>query len=252
MPERPLSVFLIVKNEEKNIARCLGSVAWADEIVVVDSGSTDQTVEICRRFTDNVHERPFKNYSDQKNYALSLVSGEWALSLDADEEVGELLKGEILNTVQCAASTTAAYQIPRRSFIFGREFRFTGTQDDRPVRLMRKGRAVFEQPIHEWVKVNGEIGILKNFLTHRTYKDLSDYCERLNRYTSMEADYLVEKSYRIGHGDRQLKPLGMFLKLYLWKQGFRDGCEGFVFSVLSAFYVFLKYAKAAEKGKPRG
>ena len=235
-----LSVFIITRNEEKKIRRCLESVRWADEIVVVDSGSRDRTLSVCREFTDKVSSREFRDYADQKNHALSLTTGDWALSLDADEEMTPPLKEEILS-VTGSAQAHDAYRIARRSRIFGRWMRFTGTQHDRPIRLWKKGRAHFEQPVHEMVRVQGTTGCLKNRLLHYTYDSLKDYMERLNRYTTMEAGLL-----KPGGSGISWKPAAMFLKLYFWEKGFADGPQGFFFSVLSAFYVFMKHAKSWE------
>ena len=235
-----ISVFVITRNEETKIRRCLESVRWADEIIVVDSGSGDRTLSICREFTQKVSSREFRDYADQKNHALALTTGDWALSLDADEEVEPPLKEEILS-VTGAAQACDAYRIARRSKIFGRWMRFTGTQHDRPVRLWKKGRARFEQPVHETVKVDGTTDCLKNRLLHYTYDSLKDYMERLNRYTTMEAGLLKPSGSGL-----TVKPAAVFLKLYFWERGFGDGPQGFLFSVLSAFYVFVKHAKSRE------
>lgn len=246
MNDPSISVFIIALNEENNLGRCLRSVSWADEIVLVDSGSTDKTIEMAREYTDKVFSRKFTNYADQKNFALSLTAGPWCLSLDADEEVTPELRDEIILAVKNPGSTSG-YFIPRQSYIFGRKFYFTGTQHDRPMRLFKKTEAVFEQPVHETVKISGTTASLKNFLNHYTYKGLSDYMERLNRYTSLEADFLVQTGRATKGLDISLKSILMFFRLFVMKQGFRDGLEGFIFSVLSGYYVFIKHAKHLEK-----
>ena len=243
-----VSVFIIAYNSEKKIEACLKSVQWADEIVVVDSFSSDRTAEISRKLGARVYNREFKDYADQKNYALSLVKSPWALSLDSDETVSELLKEEILRTI-AANSPAEAYRVPRESFIFGRKFRFTGTQDDAPVRLLRSGRARFEQPVHEVVKVEGPASKLSSPIFHFTYDSIEDYLARLNRYTSLEAGYLKSKKASLSWIDFSLKPSVIFFRLYILKQGFRDGMEGFFFSAFSAFYALIKYAKYRELKK---
>lgn len=248
MPTR-LSVCVIAWNEEKNIGRCLESVRWADEIVIVDNHSTDRTAAICGNYTDKITARRFENYADQKNHALSRATGEWVLSLDADEEVTARLRAEILEIME-SDRAFAAYAVPRRSLIFGRWFRFSGTQQDRPVRFFKREGARFEQPVHETVRVPGAVGKLKNPLNHYTYPTISGYLGRLNRYTSMEAAFFEARGRRSGGFDLTARPFLMFIRLFVWKQGFRDGFEGFLFCWFSAFYVFLKYAKHAETARP--
>lgn len=243
-----ISVFAIVCNEEKNIERCLNSVRWADEIIIVDSHSTDRTVELCKKYTNKIIQREFINYSDQKNFALSQTRGEWAFSIDADEEVTEALKEEILKTIS-SPEALEGYHVPRHSFIFNREFHFTGTQDDRPIRLFQKGKARFEQPIHETVNIDGRIGVLRNHLMHYPYQSKSEYWIQFERYTNMEAEYLRSRSYRVTPVDLIAKPVAFFLKLYILKQGFRDGWEGFLFSWFSCYYVFVKYLKCLKLGR---
>ncbi|HXV28477.1 MAG TPA: glycosyltransferase family 2 protein [bacterium] len=240
-----LSVFIITYNEEKNIERCLRSIAWADEIIVVDSFSEDQTVEISKKYSAKVFLRDFTDYADQKNFALSQTTREWALSLDADEEVTEELKDEIMATIQSPAAL-AGYRIPHHPFIFKRKFFFSGTQDAKPMRLFRKSAARYAQPIHEKVIIQGETGTLKRPFLHYTYETIGDYFQKFNRYTSMEAQLLKDKNHKLRLWDFSLKPFLLFLKLFLLKQGFRDGLEGFLFCAFSGGYVFVKYAKYRE------
>lgn len=237
-----LSAFIIVYNEQKNIERCFNSIKWVDEIIVVDSQSTDRTVEICRKYTNKIFHRPFSNYSDQKNYALSQVTGTWALSIDADEELTEPLAEEIRDLLQSNPKCDA-YRIRRFSYIFGREFRFSGTQDDKPVRLFRKETAQFVQPIHEVVFIRGSVGELNGRMNHYTYPDMSGYFLRLDQYTKMESEFMLAKGLRVNLIDFILRPPAQFFKLYFVKQGFRDGFQGFLFCFFSSWYVFVKYVK---------
>lgn len=245
-----LSVFVITLNEEQNIERCLKSVKWADEIVVVDSFSSDRTRELAKQYTERVFSREFKDYADQKNYGLSLAQGEWVLALDADEEVPDALKEEILSVIRHPAACDA-YRIRRESFIFGRKFRYSGTQNDQPTRLWRSGKARYRQPIHEVVDVEGRVGRLSGRLLHYPYPHVSEYWEHLNRYTTLEAQFLKERGHRLSWIDFVLRPCALWLKLFVFQQGFRDGWEGFCFCSLSSFYVVIKYAKYGEL-LPRG
>lgn len=240
-----LSAFLIVFNEEKSIERCLNSIKWVNEIVIVDSNSTDRTTQICRKYTNKIFSRAFSNYSDQKNFALSQVSEEWALSIDADEELTEALVNEIKDLLQSNPQHDG-YRVHRTSYIFGREFHFSGTQHDKPIRLFVKGRGEFTQPIHEIVSIRGSVGELKNEINHFTYDNISSYFLRLDRYTTMEAEFMAAKRLRVNVTDWLIRPFAMFLKLYIINQGFRDGFEGFLFCFFSGFYVFVKHVKYLE------
>ncbi len=247
MKMAPLSVCLIVHNEESRVERALRSAAWADEIIVMDSGSTDRTAEICRRYTDKVYTRPFDDYASQKNAAVSRAAGKWILSLDADEEITSLLKNKIEKALQNSSGANG-YRIRRRSRIFGRFFRFSGTQADRPLRFFRKGAGRFEGTIHESLVLEGRTDSLDGELTHYTYDSLKDYMSRFNRYTGMEAERFIRERHKApGFFEIKIKPWLIFFWLYLFQQGFRDGREGFQFCVLSAFYTFVKHLKHFEK-----
>lgn len=238
-----ISVIIITLNEEKNIERCLKSLSsWASEIIVVDSASQDKTLEICKRYTHKIYVKEFLNYADQKNHALSLATKRWIFSVDADEEVTETLQQEIAQIISSTVSLNG-YSVLRKSFIFQHPFRYTGTQCDRPLRLFKREKAHFVQPIHEIVQVQGKRGALSGILNHYTYPSISDYMVRFNRYTTMESDYLKTLKYHFKFSDLLLRPIWRFVDLYLLKQGFRDGVPGFIFSVLSSFYVFIKYNK---------
>lgn len=239
-----VSAVLITLNEEKNIERCLRSLSWTREVVVVDSGSIDRTVELCESFGARIFSQEFKDYSSQKNFAIAQARNSWILLLDADEEVTPELREEIVGVLKSAPKD--AYKIRRRSRIFGRWFKWTGTQDDRPIRLFRAGRAQFVQPIHEYAKIQGETGLLRSVINHYTYNSIKDYVLRLNRYTSAEAAFLQAKRASIRPSWLTLRPIAVFFRLYFFKLGILDGIEGFLFSAFSAYYAHIKYAKALE------
>lgn len=240
-----LSAVVITRNESLRIEGCIRSARLiADEVIVVDSGSDDDTAQKAQRLADKCLTRPFDDYASQKNFAAGQASGEWILSLDADERVTEPLAAEIRRVLEQTGNTAASvYRIRRRSRIFGRNFRFTGTQDDRPARLFRRGSARFEGTIHETLESSGPVAVLKSFLTHDTYANTKDYLGRLNRYTSLEAKRFADEGKSPARGGLWLRPPAMFLKLYFYRLGFMDGFEGLAFSLLSAYYVFLKHAK---------
>ncbi len=237
-----ISAFIITLNAEKKFEDCLGSLSWVDEIIVVDSGSTDRTLELAKKYGCKIFNRPFIDFSDQKNHALSLCKGDWLLSIDSDEVVTDSLKDEILQAVM-QTDSCEGYRIPRHSVIFGREFRFSGTQNDCPIRFFKSGYGQFVQPIHEFLEIRGKSGIFKGHLMHFTYLNVAEYFIRFERYTSAEAAYLLEKKHPLSWIDFALRPPVMFFKLYFLKQGFRDGWAGFLFCFFSARYVFVKYSK---------
>ncbi|OIO39483.1 MAG: hypothetical protein AUJ72_00735 [Candidatus Omnitrophica bacterium CG1_02_46_14] len=238
-----ISAVIIALNEEKNIVDCLRSLAFCDERIVVDGGSRDRTVEIARISGGKVHEKAFEDFSSQKNFAVEKAASEWIFSIDADERVSPELADEIKRAVTDSVDC-AAYAVKRRTKLFGRFFKYSGLQDDRPIRLFRKGFARFEQPVHEKLRVNGKIGRLKGTLEHMSFQTLSEYLKRLQLYTSLETggplnskpSFFMRPSYR-------------FLLLYVVKQGFRDGVEGFIYCALSGYYEFIRWAKLWEKGR---
>ena len=241
-----LSVTVITRNEATRLAGALESVVWADEIIVVDSESTDQTVAIARRFTDRVAIRAWPGYVDQKNYAASLASHDWVLSLDADERVTPALSGEI-RAALAATPRHAAYRMPRVSWHLGRWIRTTDWYPDHQSRLYDRRAARWTgKYVHEGLTVDGTIGTLGGELEHFPYRDISGHLETIGRYTTAGARQMHERGLRahwfqcLGH-----PPLA-FLRNYIVRGGFRDGAPGFIISTMNAYYVFLKYAKLWE------
>lgn len=238
-----LSVVLITKNEERNLARALESVAWADEILVVDSHSEDKTAEIARRFGARVIETDWPGFGIAKQRAVDCANGEWVLSLDADEVVTPELAREIRSTID-GNGTTAGYVVPRRTNFLGRWIYHCGWYPDPVLRLFRKSHGRFDEaPVHEKVILDGPTGRLQGELLHYSYPSLELYLEKMNRYTTLGAEEAFRQGKRAGVSDIALRPLVAFVKHYVSKRGFQDGLEGFVLSVLSAISVMVKYAK---------
>jgi glycosyltransferase involved in cell wall biosynthesis len=244
-----ISAIVITFNEEKNIGACLASISFADEIVVVDSGSTDRTEEICRedpRVRWNSEE--WKGFGRQKNSALDKANGPWIFSIDADERVTPDLAGEIAR-IDPDASPHCGYRVPRKSFFGGEWVRHCGWYPDETVRLFRKEGCRFEErEVHEAVRCDGPVGRLKGTLLHYTYRDTSDYVTRMNRYSSLAALELRKEGRRASGVDLAIHPLFAFFKTYVLKRGFLDGMLGLKVSVLYSFYTFYKYVKAWEAG----
>lgn len=242
-----LSAVVVTLNEEERLRACLESVAWVDEIVVVDAESRDKTVQIAREFTDHVVVRPWPGFAAQKNFALHQASGDWILSIDADEEVSPELREEIRGVV-AADGPDDGYRIPRRNIFWGRWIRHGGLYPDWQLRLFRRDRGRFvERAVHEAVRVNGELGRLRSALIHRSYRDVSDFFDRTNRYSSLAAEEWVRRGGTARAADLLVRPLGRFLAMYVARGGFLDGWRGFLLAVLYAYYVFIRSAKVWEK-----
>jgi glycosyltransferase involved in cell wall biosynthesis len=242
-----LSVIVITKNEERNIGECLESVRWADEIVVIDAESTDATVAEARKYTQKIFVQPWKGFGEAKNFALLKCSGDWILWLDADERVTEELRKEIFAAIGSARPATAAFSMPRRANFLGRWIDHCGWYPGRVVRLFRKSAGSFsEQKVHETLEVNGNIRMLRSDLLHYTDPNLEHYYEKFNRYTSLASDELFSNKKSFSLLKLIVNPIWLFLKMYIVRLGFLDGIPGLILSVLSANYVFTKYAKLWE------
>ncbi len=241
-----LSVAVVTLNEEERLRPCLESVVWADELVVVDAGSSDKTVAIAREFTDRVLFRPWDGYGSQKNFALAQCGGDWILALDADERVPEALRAEIDRTL-AAGPAARGFHLPRRNVFQGRWVRHGGLYPDWQLRLFRRGAGRFvERAVHEAVRVDGPTGRLRTALVHESYRSLADAVARLNRYSDLAAAELARQGRGGSVADLLLRPLGRFAGMYLVRAGFLDGWRGLVLAALYAHYVFLRAAKVRE------
>lgn len=241
-----LSVTVIAKNEAADIGAALESVRFADEIVVVDSGSTDDTVAIAKRFTDLVVVRDWPGYAAQKNAAASLTHHDWVLSLDADERVTPALADEI-RSLLAGSPHHAAYRIPRVAWHLGHWIRSTDWYPDHQTRLYHRHAARWTGAyVHESVVVEGPVGRLRGELQHLPYRDLSDHLETIDRYTTLAATAMCEAGQRVSLLQLAGHPALAFLRNYVARGGCRDGSVGLVISVMNAYYVFLKFAKLWE------
>jgi glycosyltransferase involved in cell wall biosynthesis len=236
---------VITFNEAANIEAALASLGFADEIVVVDSESTDDTVAIARRFTDKVFVRPWPGYSAQKNFAAEQASCDWIFSLDADERVSPPLADEIRGLP--AEETVAGYRIPRVTFHLGRWLRSTDWYPDHQLRLYDRRRARWAgRHVHESVRADGTVARLHGEILHYAYRDLSHHLQTMDRYTTLAARQLFEDGRRAGWWDLALHPPAAFLRNYVLRGGFRDGVPGLIVSAMNARYVGLKLAKLWE------
>ena len=242
-----VSVCIICFNEERNIKRCLKSASWADEIIVVDSMSTDNTVELAQKFTDNIFKKPWEGYQAQKQFALSQATSDWVLSLDADEEITAALEAEIRAEVK-RPHARDGYRIPRRSFYQGRWINHSGYYPDRQLRLFKRelGQWIGER-VHEKLDVRGSIGDLKNDLLHYPYGGIiSGQIQKVDNFSSLLAQDLYDQGKRFHLAFLLFRPLGKFFEMYLLRRGFLDGLAGFIIAVSSAYAMFARYVKLKE------
>jgi glycosyltransferase involved in cell wall biosynthesis len=242
-----LSVCIICHNEAQNIKRCLESLKWVHEIVVVDSMSTDRTVEIAKGYTDRIFQRPWPGYTEQKNFALHQAVGDWILSLDADEAVSGALWAEMRAEI-AKPDALDGYRMPRRSFYQGRWINHSGYYPDRQLRLFRreKGRWVGGR-VHERMAVSGRIGDLKQDLLHYPYQDkISGQLETVNSFSTLLAKDMYDRGKRFHLMLLFFRPFFKFLEVYVLKQGFRDGLAGFIIAVSDAYAMFVRYVKLKE------
>jgi glycosyltransferase involved in cell wall biosynthesis len=247
MREPTVTVLIVARNEAHNLPGCLASVSWASErVIVVDPSSRDATLDIAVRDADVAFTRPFDNFASQRNAALAVASGDWILSIDADERVTPGLADEIRRVLSDPSTTHTGFRIPIRSEILGREFGYSGTQQDRPLRLFRRDCGRWVGLVHETVDHEGTVGLLEHELRHRTLPTIDVFLAKVNDYTTLEAHGLAGSRRPYRAIDVTLRPIWTFFKLYVMKQGFRDGLEGFVFCALSGVSVAVRAWKHRE------
>ena len=246
-----LTATIITLNESANITAALESVRWADEIVVVDAQSSDDTVEIARRFTDRVVVREWPGYIAQKNYAASIASHDWILSLDADERVTPALALEI-KALMGSDPPCAGYRVPRVSHYLGRWIRSTDWYPDYQLRLYDRRCARWTgRYVHESVSAEGQVGRLRADLQHYPYRDVSHHLATIDRYSSLAARQMFEDGRHAGALQLSFHPVAAFLRNYLVHGGVREGAAGLIVSMLNSYYVFLKFVKLWEITKKR-
>ena len=249
-----LSVIVPCKNEEANLRACLESVRWADEILVVDSGSADRSLEIAREFTDRVLQHPYVNSATQKNWSIPQARHEWAMILDCDERVTPELQAEIRDLL-AGTPDCDGYRVRRDNWFFGKRIRRCGWDGDTILRLFLRDKGRYEDKhVHADVIVPGRVGWLQGRLEHHTYRSFDQYLEKFGRYTTWGALDLRDRGVQASAWSLLARPLFRFFRMYVLRQGFRDGQAGLVLCGLASFNVFMKYAKLwairrAEKGE---
>jgi glycosyltransferase involved in cell wall biosynthesis len=239
-----ISATIITLNEERNIARAIDSLSCADEVLVVDSGSTDQTREIAIRLGARVIEEPWRGYAAQKNFAARCAAHDWILSLDADEQVTPELAAEIL-ALKKKGPSADGYSFPRLAQYLGRWIRHSGWYPDRKTRLYNRANAEWVGDyVHESVRMRGPVGELDANLLHFTCSSLSEHLRTLDRYTTLAARELIEKKKPVSLRHLALDPVWTLIRSYVLQRGFLDGPQGLAIAWMAALYTFLKYAKA--------
>ncbi len=242
-----ISATVLTFNNGSTLEMCLRSIAWVDEIVVVDSFSTDQSLEVASRYTKKIFQRQWPGFIQQRNFAKQQTTGEWILWVDADEVVPPELRKEMEHALLHAAETVQGFLVPRCSFYLGRWIRHGAWYPDLSVRLFRsEGNWWGGQEPHAAVEIKGGLGRLKNDILHYNYESFGHQIRTIDKYSQMAAMELMKRGQSFSLYKMLTHPLGRFLKEYLIKQGFRDGMPGLIIVVSTMFYVFAKYAKLWE------
>jgi glycosyltransferase involved in cell wall biosynthesis len=243
-----VSAYVITYNEADKIRDALASIAWVDEIVVLDSHSTDGTLAICREFTKKVYQCDFQGFGKLRNHALEFVTHDWVLSLDADERATPMLRDEI--KAELAQGPNAeAFFVPRKNLFLGRWIRHGGWYPDyRQPQFFHKGRFRYlEDLVHEGYRVNGRIGYLQGHVMQVPFLDLGQFLRKMSRYSTLMSEQMAQRGRRFHSHQLITHPLFTFFKMYVARQGFRDGMPGLILALLYAYYSFVKYAKLWER-----
>lgn len=251
--KRPtISIAVVAKNEADRIGRLLKSTTFADEVVVVDSGSTDGTQDLCRKMGASVVFNEWPGFTVQKQFAMEQTQSDWILNLDADEEISHGLEKEIMDVVSTPPPGVNGFSMPRLSKYLGRWIRHGGWYPDRKVRLVRRGYGKWsDDSLHEKLHVDGKVERLSNPILHHVYRGISDHIKTVNRFSDVYASGSTPSGggfvlAGVGH------TLGKFFECYIWKFGVLDGIPGLIIAMNSSWYVFLKHAKRWELGIPTG
>lgn len=242
-----ISAVVLTKNNENIIERCLKNLDFIDEIIIIDD-SDDNTPEIAKKFPKvKVFKRKFDNYSGQRNFGIEKASSEWILMIDSDEEVESGFAPLVKKAVE--REDVAAFKFPRKNIVFGKWIEHAGWYPDYQTRLFKKGKAKYERLVHEKLEVDGETKELDVHIIHYNYESVSQFIDKLQKYTTLEADELANSGYKFYWPDLIFKSNAEFLRRFFAEEGFKDGLHGLVLSILQAFYTFATYLKIWEKEK---
>ena len=241
-----ISAIVITFNEERNIERCLESLRWADELIVVDSFSIDRTVDLARKYTNNIIQHVYDGDIKQRERGFAVAKSDWLLYIDADEEVTPELQEEILHATN-SSNAKDGYSLPRKVSIFGKWIYHGGWYPDYSFRLFRRDKYRAEHAeVHGGFTIDGEKGTLTSFLHHYTYETIDQYLAKMNDYTSLQISNKLKENARIGWTKIVLSPLSHFLRKYFSNKGYKDGVHGFILAVLGSIYTLALYTKLWE------
>jgi len=244
-----ISAYIITKNEEENIGCALESVQWVDELIILDSGSTDNTVEIAKIFGAKVVTEEFKGFVVQKNRAMKLCKGEWLFNLDADEEVTPELRKSIESVIfsEPSSDIPVLFKVMRENKYMGRWMKHCGWYPEFKTRLSRRGHAKWKgEVLHEKLEGDGPIGFISGNLLHRPYANLGEHLRTIDSYSELWAKREASKGRTTGFVDILIRPLLKFFKMYILKAGFMDRGQGLIASIMGFWYTFMKYARLYE------
>ena len=250
--KKNISAVIITKNEEERIRPCLESIKWADEIIIVDSFSTDKTIDICRGYTDKISQREMRGFGEQKQFAIEKATSVWILSIDADEIVTEELRDEIKGMLK-EETEYNGFKIFRKNIYLGRPMRYCGWYV--PIlRLFKRGKGRFNaKKVHEEIIVDGNVGLLKGEILHNTYKNISHHLEKIDSFTTYDVDELTKKGVILKPSNclwyLVFKPMVRFLQKFILQKGIFEGTHGLILSINAAMVVFINYAKLWERQK---
>lgn len=251
MSEIKISAALIARNESANIRDAVKSLAFADQIIVADTGSSDDTVDIARNLGAEVHSVTFEGFGKTKNKTLDYCRGDWVLFIDADERVTPELAEKILAAAN-NESSSAGFLINRLTYFLGKPVRHSGWYPDYILRFFKRENGKFSTNlVHEWVNVDGPVRKLEGHLLHYSYNSLEQYLDKLNEYSSLSAREMFDRGKKFNILDPLFRPIFTFLKMFVFKAGFLDGLNGLILAVLSSYHVFIKYVKLYQLRKRR-
>jgi glycosyltransferase involved in cell wall biosynthesis len=249
LANQKITALIIAFNEEKNLRDCLGSIKWVDEIIVIDSFSTDKTVEIAKEFTDKVIQRKWEGFASQRKFSLRQATNDWILSLDADERITNELKSSI-QKVLAGDSPVDGYKIARRNYFLGKWIESAFWYPDYQMRLFRKSRARMDDKlIHEGFEIDGKVGILEGDIIHYSYQSLQEAISKINNYSSLAAKQKEDK--KVGAVDIVFRPLSAFITDFFSRKGYRDGFYGFLVAGMNAMTTLMTYTKIWERQRAK-
>ncbi|MBI4552407.1 MAG: glycosyltransferase family 2 protein [Candidatus Latescibacteria bacterium] len=237
-----LSIVVITYNEEHKLRRCLDPVRWADEIIVVDSYSTDRTVDIAREYTERVYQNPWAGFAAQRTFGMERATGDWVLFLDADEYVTDELNAR-LRSILTDGTPDDGFKIHRVEHFLGYPIRYGTFNPSYQPRLLRRGKGYWTGGAHAHFEVDGTMGIIEEDLYHDSHNTIAEFITRINAYTTIDAQERFERGQRVGRARVVLSPIGMWWKCLIVKQGYRDGFPGFLLSIGMGIYSFLRLVK---------